>query len=194
MNIRRYIDYAVKREIRRVFHRDGALDIIKQINSLVLREPDNLGASSTVKQSLKVLTSMVESPNVTSPDKLIKNKIHFATLLSKAIGKVASTVFSAQAERLATSLVKLFNQEKQNAFGSSTPLYKLNPAEEEMRKNRITNYNNVSQREYNLTHSTGDFQGKGKGLSFQERAKQISKQTGLPVNQVLKEILKNNHK
>lgn len=147
--IRRYIDTAVRREIRRLF-RDSILDDLRTLWRIVNQEADNLGQA---RPSLKILIDMYEHPkgDVTT---LMRNKLNFAKIAQKAIDKAKSP--NAMAARAVVIIKNIISDiMKENAAttvnkGSNIPTSGANPYRAGEYKQYQLSYNvpSVQKEEY----------------------------------------------
>lgn len=179
MNIRRYIDYAVKREIRRVFHRDSLSDLIGKLFKLCNENPAELGH---VRPSLKVLNNIVENPKNYSLVDMQKNKVHFAKKIIQGLARVsANTIKNKLAQKLAKDIFNTVKNEHVTT-GSEFTTSSERP------------YRTVAQQ------SLGKFiPGENNGLYYGQKltqseiqnAREISQRTRIPFEEVLKQVIMN---
>lgn len=124
--IKRYIDVAVRRELRRIF-RDSIVDDLRRLWKEVELNSSELGQA---RPSLKILIDMYERPKNVSPDILGKNKVHFAKLVQKAIEKSPSRSASvAKAGVVIRNLIPQIERESSAKWvgGSDVPTSGPNP-------------------------------------------------------------------
>lgn len=178
MNVRRYIDYAVKREVKRVLFRDSLLQNINELIAICNKDEKNLGQA---RPSLKVLKNIVEQPKNMSLEKIEENKKHFAKNIIKAVSKGAASVFGKLAENKAKQIFDLINKSSV-VSGSSIPTSGDRPYRT-VAQQSLGNY--IPESEYKY--------GPPKNLTLQEKenARIISQKTGLPIDDVIRQMLKN---